>query len=467
MTFKSLEQADIQALEKTLGPDKLHAADSDKFAYGHDYTEDYQFNPELVVKPDKPEEISEILTYCHDQGIPVTPRGGGTGLSGGALPIHGGIVLSTERLNNIIAVDEDNFQVTVEPGVINQALNDHLAQYGLFYPPDPASKGSCYIGGNLAENAGGPRAVKYGVTSDYILNLEVVLPTGEIIWTGANTLKNATGYNLTQLIVGSEGTLGIITKVVLKLTTKPQETLLMLAPFDSTDNATKAVNGILKAGIVPSALEFMERNAIDWVMELMDIHFPIEDQVKAHLLIEVDGNNLEHLYEESERIYNILETYESGEVYFGDNDNDKAKLWQLRVNVAEAVHANSIYKEEDSVVPRSQLPALLNGVKQIGEEYGFESVCYGHAGDGNLHINIVKGSLDEHAWQVTVKQGIREIFRLCTSLGGTISGEHGIGYVQREFMDIPFNVTQLNLMKRIKAAFDPKGFLNPGKIFTD
>jgi len=436
MPHKQLNQAAIEDLTAIVGEDHTLLQEAEKSAYGHDYTEDLQFDPEIVLKPETPETVSSIVQYCNEHAISITPRGGGTGLSGGALPVTGGVVLSTECLNRIIDIDEANFQATVEPGVINQVLQEAVEARGLFYPPDPTSKGSCYIGGNLAENAGGPKAVKYGVTKDYVLNLEVVLATGEIIRTGANTLKNATGYNLTQLIVGSEGTLAIITKVVLKLTTKPGEPLLMLAAFNSTDNACRAVNGILKAGIVPSALEFMERNAIDWVMQLTDIYFPVEDAVQAHLLIEVDGN-------------------------------DKEKLWQLRRNVAEAVHANSVYKEEDTVVPRSCLPELLKGIKSIGEEYGFQSVCYGHAGDGNLHVNIVKGDLDEYAWGVTVKKGIRELFSLCTTLGGTISGEHGIGYVQRDYMDIPFNETQLNLMKRIKQALDPKGILNPQKILVD
>lgn len=467
MVFNTVNKTDIEQFQAIVGEQNIYTVEDDKVDYSKDYTEDLYFAPEIVVKPDSANTISAIIHYCNKRQLPITPRGGGTGLSGGALPVMGGVVLSTELLNQILDIDEANFQATVEPGVINEVLRKAVEEKGLFYPPDPASKGTSFIGGNLAENAGGPKAVKYGVTKDYVLNLEVVLPTGEIIWTGANTLKNATGYNLTQLIVGSEGTLGVITKIVLKLTSKPKETLLMLAAFNSTEKACQAVNGILKTGIVPSALEFMERNAIDWVMSLMDIHFPIQDDVQAHLLIEVDGNDLEVLYKESENIYEILESYESGEVYFADNDNDKAKLWKLRRNVAEAVHTNSVYKEEDTVVPISTLPELLKGVKEIGQQYGFQSVCYGHAGDGNLHVNIVRGDLDDHAWDNTVKLGIREIFNLCTKLGGTISGEHGIGYVQREYMDIPFNETQLTLMKNIKKTFDPKGILNPGKIFRD
>ena len=467
MEAKRLSAEDVAALTNMLGEPHALQASEVLAAYGHDYTEDFQFDPEVVVKPGTAGEVAKVMAYCYQQALPVTPRGGGTGLSGGALPVIGGVVLSTERLNRIINIDEENFQATVEPAVINQVLQETVKAYGLSYPPDPASKGSCTIGGNLAENAGGPRAVKYGVTSDYVLNLEVVLPDGERFWTGANTLKNATGYNLTQLMVGSEGTLGIITKAVLKLVAQPRHSLLMLAAFDSIQAATQAVNGILKTGTVPSALEFMERDAIDWVMNLMDIRVPVADQVAAHLLIETDGQHWDTLQQEIETIYEVLEAHGSSEIYFADNDQDKQKLWQLRSNVAEAVHANAVYKEEDTVVPRAALPELIAGVKSIGNHYGFRSVCYGHAGDGNLHVNIVKEGMSEHQWNHELKHGIREIFQLCTQLGGTLSGEHGIGYVQREYMDIPFSKAPLGLMHRIKQAFDPKGLLNPGKVLPD
>jgi len=463
--FKKIDAEAIEYLTTVTGKGNVIVEGEELADYGHDYTEDFQFNPDVVAKPQDSEEISQILAYCNEHQIAVTPRGGGTGLSGGALPVYGGLVLSLEKLNNIISIDENNFQATVEPGVINETFQEAVKEKGLFYPPDPASKGSSFLGGNLAENAGGPKAVKYGVTKDYVLNLEMVLPDGTIMWTGANTLKNSTGYNLTQLVTGSEGTLGIITKIVFKLIALPKETLTMLAAFNSSEKACEAVSAVLKSGITPAGLEYMERNAIDWTMELMGIHFPVQDDVKAHLLIEVDGNDQELLYKECEKIGTLLEDYQCNDIYFADTDYDKEKLWKLRRNAAEAVHANSVYKEEDTVVPRYYLPQLLNGVKEIGTKYGFDSVCYGHAGDGNLHVNIVKGDMDEHAWNVTVKQGIREIFELCISLRGTISGEHGVGYVQREYMDIPFSDYQLTLMKQIKEVFDSHGIMNPGKIF--
>lgn len=434
-------------------------------AYSHDQTEDLSFPPHVVVKPQSAQEISDILKLANEHIIPVTPIGAKTGLSGGALSVFGGIGLSLERLNKIIEIDEKNLQITTEPAVITQVLQEAVLEKGLFYPVDPSSRGSCFIGGNVAENSGGARAVKYGVTKDYVLNLEVVLPTGEIIWTGANTLKNSTGYNLTQLLVGSEGTLGIITKIVLKLLPENKYNVLMLVPFFQAEQACEAVSEIFRAGITPSALEFMERDAIDWTMKFVEASLDIKPEVQAHLLIEVDGNNPEILFEEAEKIVQVLEKFNTDEILFADSEEQKNTLWKLRRAVGEAVKSNSVYKEEDTVVPRYELPKLLQAVKSIGKKYGFQSICYGHAGDGNLHINIVKGNMSDENWRTEVPKGIREIFELTVSLKGTLSGEHGIGFVQRSYMDIAFNPTQLDLMKGIKNLFDPNNILNPGKIF--
>ncbi len=434
--------------------------------YAKDYTEDLSFPPELVLKPATVEEVSEIMAYCNERNICVTPRGAGTGLSGGALPVHGGVLLSTERLNRILDIDEDNLQVTTEPGVITEVLQNAVKEKGLFYPPDPASKGSCFIGGNIAENSGGPKAVKYGVVKDYVLNLEVVLPSGEIIWTGANVLKNATGYNLTQLIVGSEGTLGIVTKIVLRLIPHPMFDALLLVPFNTFSDAAKAVSAIFKAGVTPSAMELMERDAIIMAQQFIeDYSLELSDSTEAHLLIEVDGNNESVLMDDMEIIFRTLEKFDCGEVLMADSEAKKANLWRLRRVVGEAVKKQSIYKEEDTVVPRAALPELLDAVKEIGQRYGFRSVCYGHAGDGNLHVNILKDELSDEFWDNELNKAIRELFREVKRLGGTISGEHGIGLVQKEYMDIMFNQSQIALMKGIKKVFDPNGILNPGKIW--
>lgn len=436
--------------------------------YGHDETEDYVFPPNVVLKPANAHEISEILKIANEYKIPTTPIGARTGLSGGALSIYQGIGLSMERLNAIIEIDEQNLQVVVEPAVITQVLREAVAEKGLFYPVDPSSMGSCWIGGNIAENSGGARAVKYGVTKDYVLNLEVVLPNGEIIWTGANTLKNSTGYNLTQLMVGSEGTLGVITKAVLKLLPKNSHNLLMMVPFYKAHEACEAVSAIFRAGIVPSALEFMERDAIDWAVQYVDgISITIKPEHQAHLLIEVDGNYPDILMQEAEKILGVVEQFEIDDVLFADTEDQKNALWKMRRSIGEAVKSNSIYKEEDTVVPRYVLPELLAGIKKVGDKYGFKSVCYGHAGDGNLHVNIIKGTMTDDNWETQVPLGIREIFELTVSLKGTLSGEHGIGYVQKNFMDIAFSKTHLELMESIKRVFDHNNILNPGKIFPD
>ncbi|MCH4828600.1 FAD-binding oxidoreductase [Flavobacterium covae] len=436
--------------------------------YGHDETEDLRFPPSVVVKPSCTEEISAVMKLANEFYTAVVPIGGQTGLSGGALSIFKGIGLSTERLNKIIEIDEKNLQVITEPGVITQVLREAVSEKNLFYPVDPSSMGSCFIGGNIAENSGGARAVKYGVTKDYVLNLEVVLPNGEIIWTGANTLKNATGYNLTQLIIGSEGTLGIVTKAVLKLLPKVSFNLLMLVPFYKADQACEAVSAIFRAGVLPSALEFMERDAIDWSLKYLEgIAVQVKTNHQAHLLIEVDGNYPEILMLEAEKIMNVLEKFQIDEILFADTEEQKNALWKMRRGVAEAVKANSIYKEEDTVVPRYELPKLLKGIKSIGAKYGFQSVCYGHAGDGNLHVNIIKGNLTDDQWYEEIPKGIREIFELTLSLKGTLSGEHGIGWVQKNYMDIAFSKIHLELMEQIKYIFDPNNIMNPGKILPD
>ena len=455
----------MDELSRALDRSDMSLEDEVLHAYGHDETEDLVHPPQVVVRPRTTGQVAAVMKACHTHRVPVTPIGARTGLSGGALSVHGGVGLALDRMDRIVDIDERNLQVTVEPGVITQVLQEAVAVKGLYYPPDPASRGSCTIGGNLAENSGGPRAVKYGVTRDFVLNLEVVLPDGEVIWTGANTLKNSTGYDLTRLLVGSEGTLGIITKAVLRLVPLPRENRLLLVPFDSPYKACEAVSAVFRAGITPSAMEFMERDAIDWSLRFIgDDSLSVPDEVQAHLLVEVDGNDPDALMKDCEAILEVMEAHGAGEVLFAETAAQKDKLWLLRRKVGEAVKSNSVYKEEDTVVPRYELPRLLEGVKAIGRRYGFQSVCYGHAGDGNLHVNIVKGDLSDGAWKEEVPKAIREIFELTVSLGGTLSGEHGIGLVQRPYMDIAFSKVQLDLMRRVKEAFDPLGILNPGKV---
>ena len=464
MVITSVPTGVRQELSAVVG-DGLLVSPDERAHYGHDETEDLVHPPDVVVRPRTAEEVARVVRICAQHGIPITPIGGRTGLSGGALSVHGGVGLALDRMNSIVAIDDRNLQVTVEPGVITQVLQDAVAAKGLYYPPDPSSRGSCTIGGNLAENAGGPRAVKYGVTRDFVLNLEVVLPNGEIIWTGANTLKNSTGYDLTRLIVGSEGTLGIITKAVLRLVPLPKETRLMLVPFASATRACEAVSAVFRAGITPSAMEFIERDAIAWTMRFTEgLPAQLSTVSGAYLMIEVDGDHADVLMRDCETILGVMEQHECGDVLFAETAAEKDALWKMRRSVPVSVKAHSVYKEEDTVVPRYELPRLLEGVKAIGARYGFNSVCYGHAGDGNLHVNIIKGELTDHAWEHELPKAIREIFQLTVSLGGTLSGEHGIGLVQRPYMDIAFNPAQLAVMRSIKNALDPLGIMNPGKV---
>ena len=458
----------IEQFKKIAGDAWVFVDEESLNKYAHDETENLHFPPDIVIKPISADEISAIMIICNEHSIPVTPRGAGTGLSGGALPHFGGVLISTERMNSIINIDERNLQVITEPGVITEVLQNAVKEKGLFYPPDPSSRGSCFIGGNIAENSGGPKAVKYGVVKDYVLNLEMVLPTGEIIWTGANVLKNSTGYNLTQLIVGSEGTLGIVTKIVLKLLPYPKHDLLMLVPFNSLERAGEAVSAIFRAGFIPSALELVEADALKIVSKFVDsTAVPVGDDVAAHLIIEVDGNHPETLMSEMESISELLTGFDCGEIFFADDAQQKAELWKLRRRVAEAVKIDGYTIEEDTVVPRAELPALIRGVKALGKQYDFRAVCYGHAGDGNLHIRIKKPGSIYSLNNPDVIPALTALFELVKSLGGTISGEHGIGLVQKAYMPVMFPGANMELMKGIKRVFDPNNILNSGKIFDN
>ncbi|HEK19932.1 MULTISPECIES: FAD-binding oxidoreductase [unclassified Mucilaginibacter] len=466
MDFNKITEDILSRIEAVVGDSAVVTTKEEVADYSHDETEDLIYYPEVVAKPQKVEHISALLKICNEALIPVTVRGAGTGLAGGALPVKGGLLISMERFNNIIEIDEQNLQATVEPGVITEVFMNAVAEKGLLYPVDPASKGSCFIGGNVANCSGGPRVVKYGTIREYVLNLEVVLPNGDVIWTGANTLKYASGYNLTQLMIGSEGTLGVVTKIVTKLIPRPTQDVLMLASFPTNEDACAAVSAIFRAGVIPSALEFMERRGMEWVIEHDGIAFDLKDGIGAFLLIEVDGSNQDVIFGDCEVINGVLEAHNCADVLFADSAAQKEELWRIRRTMAVSVKSNSVYKEEDTVVPRAALPQLIKGIKEIGAKYGFESVCYGHAGDGNLHVNIVKAGMSDADWNNKLKDGITEIFKLTISLGGTLSGEHGIGLVQKDYMPLKYTNTHFLIWKGIKQVFDPNGILNPGKIFN-
>jgi len=431
--------------------------------YGSDYTEDLFFPPTAVCFPTTTQEVSLVMKFCFDHNISVFTRGAGTGLSGACLPVSEGLVLSTKKLNRIVNIDTQNLTATVESGVVNAHLKEAVEAVGLYYPPDPASQGSCSIGGNLAHGAGGPRAVKYGITRDYVLNLEVVLPNGQVIWTGANTLKNSTGFSLTHLMVGSEGMLGIITQAVLKLIPKPTQELLMVAAFADLSDCARAVNQVLLSKYKPCAIELMEKSGVEISMAATQTAFPTHPSAEAYLLFAFDGFEGEDLFAQAEGIFGILDTHNALDILPSPNADTSAAWWKVRRAIGETVKQVSPYKEEDTVVPRSAMPGLLKKVKEIGDQYGFQSVCYGHAGDGNLHVNILKNDLSEDYWHHEIPKAISEIFEYCKSVGGTISGEHGIGLVQAPYLPIVMGDAHFQLFRGIKETFDPKRILNPGK----
>ncbi|MBU1935953.1 FAD-binding protein, partial [bacterium] len=434
--------------------------------YGADETEDLVFLPDIVVRPETTQQVSEILKLCYKEKIPVTPRGGGTGLSGGALPVQGGVVLSLERMNKILEIDKENYFARLQPGVITEIFQDTVEAEGLFYPPDPASRGSCTIGGNLAEGAGGPRALKYGVTKDYVYGVEAVLPQGDIVRFGGKLLKNVVGYNMLGLLIGSEGTLAVITEATMKLIPLPRYRKTLLVPFPEMSAAARAVPAIMRRGIIPCAMEFMERACIKAIENHLDKKIQHSD-AGAQLLIEVDGNDETQLEREMEIIAEECDKESALDVLLAETTAKQNEIWEMRRSAGEAVKSICPYKEEDTVVPRSNLPALIDGIHKIANRWKIDVISYGHAGDGNIHCNILKRDLEDAYWKEVLPKAIEEMFQLTVQLGGTISGEHGIGYSQKHYLPIALGKKEIDILRDIKKCFDPLNLLNPGKIFTD
>lgn len=457
----------IERLRTIVGTEHVLAPGDDIEPYSHDETEDLQFWPEVVVKPRTAQEIAEILRLADAERIPVTPQAARTSLSGGALPVFGGIALSVERMNRILEIDTENFFCVTEPGVITQKLQEEVEKQGLFYPPDPASRGSCTIGGNVAHNSGGPRAVKYGVTKDWVYGLQAVLPTGEIVSTGGKLVKNVTGYNLRQLIVGSEGTLAVVTQIILKLIPLPKFQKTLLAPFSDVVHAATAVTRIFNAKIIPCACEYMEKAAIEAAERRKGVKFPHSERAEAMLLIEVDGNDEALLEREIEKVAEACMECGAPDVFLATEPEKRQFIWTLRRSIGEAVKAMSAYKEEDTVVPRARLPELVQAIREVARKHGLTAISYGHIGDGNIHVNILKGTLSNEKWEHGLEPAVRELFERTLALGGQITGEHGVGYVQRNFTSLALSAGELRLMREIKQVFDPNGILNPGKVFPD
>jgi len=464
--FNRLLDDDLAVFREVCGAAFVITDETDRRIYGADETEDLCFPPDVVLRPESADQIQSIMRHCNERRIPVTPRGAGTGLSGGALPVHGGVSLSLDRMKKLIEIDTNNLAAVVEPGVITQVLQEAVEAKGLFYPPDPASRGSCFIGGNVAECAGGPRALKYGVTKDYVIGVKAVLPDGELIRWGGKLLKNVTGYNLAQLLVGSEGTLAIVTEITLKLIPLPKHRVMLVAPFNDGEAAAAALTQIFMNRLMPSAAEYLEGEAVRCAEAKFGKSFPQSD-AEAHLLIELDGNDMALLQQEAEAVGEICLNAGARDVLLAEDRARMDELWMMRRGIGEAVKSVSIYKEEDTVVPRARLPELVRVVRDVCGRHKLFAITYGHAGDGNLHVNILKRDLSDQEWDERLPGAITELFERVVAMGGAISGEHGIGWVQKRYMPIAMSPVELALMRRLKHAFDPNGILNPGKMVPD
>ncbi|KPK66056.1 MAG: FAD-binding protein [Planctomycetes bacterium SM23_32] len=442
-------------------PEKLEA-------YSHDEVADRECAamPEVVVRPQTAEEVARIVRLAYERRIPVTPRGAGSGLSGGAVPLFGGIVLSTERMNHILEIDEANMMAVVEPGVVTNDINEAVAALGLFYAGYPMSLETCCIGGNVAENAGGGKAIKYGVTERYVLGLDVVLPTGQIVELGGKRLKDVTGYNVLKLMVGSEGTLGIVTRIILRLLPLPTAQVVLLVPFADVRSAVAVVPVLMTAGgVIPTAIELMDRLSVQASCRYLNEQLDYE-RAGAMLLIEVDGSDEEIVRRDYERIGEICLDHRAQEVYVADNHTTRERLWRIRRNIAEAFKVISpVQSLEDIVVPTASIPDLMPELDRLSDRFGVQMPCYGHAGDGNLHVTVVKDPAEPmDAWRRKLPECLTELYRAARRLGGTISGEHGIGSKRKAFMPLVAGEAELDLMRKIKRALDPRNILNPGKI---
>ncbi len=466
--YNKIDQDVLKRLRDIVG-DQFVITDEEKMEpYSHDEVAEaeYAHMPEVVIKPKTSAEIAEIVKLANEKLIPITPRGAGSGLSCGAVPIYGGILLSVERMNRILEIDEENMMVVVEPGVVTNEINDKIKDMGLFFAGYPMSLETCFVAGNVAENAGGGKAVKYGVTERYIMGLEFVTPTGEIIEVGGKRMKDVTGYNLRMLMVGSEGTLGIITKVIIKLLPLPKASVDLLALFPDVQSAIAMVPKIMtEGGIIPTAIEFMDQLSVHTSCEYLNEKIPYQ-KAGAMLLIEVDGTDEKVVENEYDTIGNLLMDGGAQEVYVADNYTTQERLWSVRRNIAEAFKVVSPHQSiEDIVVPTAQIPNLMPEIARISKKYNVQFPCYGHAGDGNLHATIIKNPDDSmEEWYQKLPLAMEELFAAAKKLGGTISGEHGIGSKRKKYMEMAVGKDALNFMRNIKKAVDPNNIMNPGKI---
>jgi glycolate oxidase len=470
MSYRPVTAAIVAELRRIVGERHVLFGEPEQMlAYGHDEVagEEHAHLPEAVVKPDSATQISAVLRLANRERVPVTPRGAGTGLSGGAVPVRGGIVLSLERMNRILEIDRENLTVTVEPGVVTNEINAAVREHGLFYAGYPMSQESCFIGGNVAENAGGGRAIKYGVTGRYVLGLEVVLPTGEIVALGGKRVKDVTGYDLIHLLVGSEGTLGVFTRITLRLVPLPAARAVLLVPFPDVAAAIAAVPRVMTEGrLVPASVEFMDGLSVATVYRFLGESPPRPD-IAAMLLLEVDGSDAEQVEREMVTVAELCTAAGALDVYVGNTPETERRMWRPRQNLFEAFKVVSpVHSLEDVVVPLAQIPALMPELERLAAKYGVLIPCYGHAGDGNLHATPVKKpETPLGRWQAQLPALLTELYEAVARLGGTISGEHGVGAKRAAYLPLVLDPAVIALQRRIKAAFDPHNILNPGKIF--
>ncbi len=464
-----MDKKTLKRLEKILGEEDVTTRPEDLLCYSFDATRE-EYLPQAVLFPESPQEVAQIMALAWEEQIPVIPRGAGSGFTGGSLPVKGGMVVSTEKMNRILEIDEKNLTVLVEPGVVTGDLQATVEAMGLFYPPDPASLAFSTLGGNVAENAGGPRAVKYGVTREYVLGIEAVLPGGQTITTGRKVVKDVVGYDLTRLLVGSEGTLAFFTRILLKLLPLPPATSTLLASFPSREAAGEAVAAIIRGRIIPTAIEFMDKSALDAVAQwgqVLNLAILSEGRSapQALLLIEVDGEE-DLVPRLLERVAQVCQE-KGGTIRVAGDQQEAQELWQARRAISPAIAQMAPTKiNEDIVVPRSELPRALAKIEALEEKYGLPIVCFGHAGDGNIHVNIMTDKKDPEKWS-RAQKAVKEVFAITLELGGTLSGEHGVGITKAPYLSMELSPQVMELMKGIKRAFDPRNILNPGKMGLD
>lgn len=468
MSYGTLTPALVDELRGIVGEKNVWTDAERLEAYAHDETsvDEYAHAPDAVVLPTTTDQVAAIVRLANRERIPVTPRGAGSGLSGGAIPVFGGILLSLERMDELVELDLENMTITVEAGMVTNDLAHLVAEHGLFFAGYPMSVETCQIGGNIAENAGGGKAVKYGVTGRYVLGLELVTPTGDVVWLGGKLAKDVSGYDLKQLVIGSEGTLGIVTQAIIKLTAYPKAASDLLVLFDSPRAAIGLVPRILRQGIVPTGIEFMDRLSFETSCRYLNETLPYQD-AGAMLLIEVDGNDPAQVEADLIAIGDLCEQHGALEVFVAEDRNAVERVWNVRRNIAEAFKVERpVQSLEDIVVPVARIPDVLPELERLAAHYGMLIPCYGHAGDGNLHATLVKDpAMDHDTWLRHKDACLRELYRFVRDLGGKISGEHGIGLKRKGYLGDVTDPVEIELMRAIQRAWDPHGIMNPGKIF--